>query len=339
MVHHREAGRLMEAEISDQVSVLRGILVDGIQEISNIARAVGPLNGRLLTFSGRGSSGNAARYAAYLAEVALGVPTSFASPSVTTVFQRRMDQRHVVHIVASQSGRSTDLIETLTAAREQGAVTIALTNDPSSPLAQAAHFSADLRARPESAVAATKSYTAELLAYYLLLDCWRTTGPRGVGNLLDAIEAASDLSWPEVLASRLISASRVILTARGFGLATAREAALKVTETTALSTHALSAAELMHGPIAMAGPQTAVVTIGPGTDEAAQAARDRGSQVHRLSHHADGPDALVLPIANNAELAPLSEIIPLQRAAYLLAIARGEDPDVPYGLTKVTATR
>jgi len=105
MVHHREAGRLMEAEISDQVSVLRGILVDGIQEISDIARAVGPLNGRLLTFSGRGSSGNAARYAAYLAEVALGVPTSFASPSVTTVFQRRMDQRHVVHIVASQSGR------------------------------------------------------------------------------------------------------------------------------------------------------------------------------------------------------------------------------------------
>jgi glucosamine--fructose-6-phosphate aminotransferase (isomerizing) len=236
----------------------------------------------------------------------------------------------------SQSGSSPDLVDSLTAAGECGALTVAVTNDPSSPLASAADVAVDVSAGPERAVAATKTYTTELLALRLLF-----VGPDGADALPDA--AAETLANPAAVeaARRYRYAERLITTARGYSYPTAREAALKLMETSYISAQAFSAADLLHGPLAMIDsgiPAIAVVSPGRG-GEAMSGALDRlqqtGADVLRV-----GPDG-DLPLAADGvaeDLLPVLEILPLQQLAWRVALDRGTDPDRPRGLAKATST-
>ncbi len=182
-------GSLMAAEIAEQPTVLAGILDDGGPEIRRVATVIRAAAPRFVLFAARGTSAHAALYAKYLVEVALGLPVGFASPATVTAYAARPDLRDVLFVAVSQSGGSPDLIEALTNARRCGALTLAVTNAPGSALAQAAELALDVRAGAERAVAATKTYTAELLTLYLLIDALRGGDGRSAAGLPEAVRA------------------------------------------------------------------------------------------------------------------------------------------------------
>lgn len=341
-------GRRMAAEIAEQPAVWRRLLTDAREQIDSAAGVVRRRRPRFALLLGRGTSGNAALYAKYLLETTHGIPAGLVAPSTTTVYGARPDLRDVLMVAVSQSGGSPDLLRCVDAGRAAGALTLALTNNPASELAAAAELSVDLRAGTELAVAATKSYTAQLLALYLLLD--RVGGGSGsaatsLPDLGDQVLCGTGLVAG--LAQRYRFASRAVVTARGYSLPTAHEAALKLMETSYLSAQAMSGADLLHGPVAMVDPQLPVLAVVP--SGAAGAAMDQ--VLARLRHL--GADVLVvgardavaratvgvpLPGGVPEALSPVVEILPLQQLALHLAIARGGDPDAPRGLSKVTET-
>jgi len=355
-----QPGRLMQAEIAEQPAVLGRIATEAGPAIAEVSAVIAERRPRFVLLAARGSSDHAALYAKYLVEVRLGLPAGLVSPSSMTLYSARPDLRDVLFVAVSQSGASPDLVQSLTVAGECGAITVALTNTPSSQLAQAAEFSLDLRAGVEAAVAATKSYTAELLALYLLLAplAGRSSPAKladEAGTLADA--AAATLGRDsEVLAAatRYRFADRLVTTARGFSYPTAREAALKLMETSYLGAQAFSGADLLHGPMAMihAGlPVIAVVTAGPGgramvpvLDRLAERGADLvivGGAAGPGQAALTLPDAVILPVVTAGvaeELYPVLEILPLQQFALSLALQRGANPDAPRGLSKVTRT-
>jgi glucosamine--fructose-6-phosphate aminotransferase (isomerizing) len=334
-----EPGALMAAEIAEQPAVLASMLRDGAEQTAEAVERITRAAPRFVVFAARGTSDHAALYAKYLTEIKLGLPAGLASLSSMTVYHARPDLSDVLFVAVSQSGGSPDLIESLSAARECGALTLAVTNDPSSPLAAAADIEVAVRAGREVAVAATKTYTAELLALFLLFG-GRGAAGRAAG-LSDA--AAQTLASDAVaeVAGRYRTASRLVTTARGYSYPTAREAALKLMETSYLSAQAFSGADLLHGPMAMVDADVPVIAVTPpGRGGAAMSA-----VVERLV--GNGVDVLCvgstggLPIAADGideELLPILDILPLQQLAWRVALDRGLDPDRPRGLTKVTKT-
>ena len=163
------AGALMAVEIAEQPAVLAALLAHGSGPIADAAARITTRRPRFVLVAARGTSDHAALYAKYLVEVRLGLPAGLVSPSTMTLYGARPELSDVLFIAVSQSGESPDLVDSLTAARDCGALAVAVTNNAASPLAVAADIHLDVRAGPERAVAATKTYTAELLALYLLV--------------------------------------------------------------------------------------------------------------------------------------------------------------------------
>ncbi|HEX5877107.1 MAG TPA: SIS domain-containing protein [Actinomycetota bacterium] len=344
-------GSLMAAEIAEQPDVWRRLLAETSAPDSDLARAadlIATYQPRFVQFVARGTSDHAALYAKYVAEIGLQLPCGLVSPSTMTAYGSRPDLHGVLMIGVSQSGGSPDLVQSLEVARECGALTIAVTNKAESALAQAAEAHIDVRAGAELAVAATKSYTAQLLALYLLFD--RVRGGHGeaaeaLPELAEQVLAGDDRI--ALLAQRYRFASRLVTTGRGYSYPTAREAALKLMETSYLSAQAFSGADLLHGPLAMIEPQVpvlAVVAEGVGGEAMGQVLprlAEQGADVFCVGSAAAVDSAAVgvaLPAGTPEELSPLLEILPFQQLAQHLAIARGGNPDAPRGLRKVTET-
>ncbi len=329
-------GELMAAEIAEQPGVLARLLDLGAAPAADARAAIVRAAPRFVVLAARGTSDHAALYAKYLTEVHLQLPAGLASPSAFTVYGARPDMRDVLFLAVSQSGGSPDLVQSTEVARACGALTIAVTNNPGSSLAAAAAHHVPVHAGPERAVAATKTYTAELLALYLLL----------VGEDASALPdaAAGTLAHADAAhraASRFALVDRLVTTARGYSYPTAREGALKLMETSYLAAQAFSGADLLHGPLAMLGPDVPVIAVTtPGRGSAALAPvleRLAAADVDVL--RVGPPDGLPVESAGVPEpLAPILEILPLQQLAWRLAIDRGGDPDRPRGLSKVTET-
>ncbi|WP_102142203.1 SIS domain-containing protein [Mycobacterium hubeiense] len=332
----------MAAEIAEQPQVWQRLLGEGLAVIRAAAARIAEAAPRFVLLVARGTSDHAALYAKYLVEIHHGLPAGLVSPSTMTVYGARPDLRDVLYIAVSQSGGSPDLVQSLEVAGKQGALTVAVTNNPSSPLAAAAELHIDVLAGPERSVAATKSYTAELLALYLLLD---GTAASELPELGAQVLAYDELV--RAVAQRYRFAQRLITTARGYSYATAREAALKLMETSYLSAQAFSGADLLHGPLATVDPQVPVLAIvpdGPGGQAmlpVLERLAERNADVFGVGD-ASALESLAggipLPPGVPEELSPMLEILPLQQLALHLAIARGGDPDKPRGLRKVTET-
>ncbi|MEU4676788.1 SIS domain-containing protein [Micromonospora sp. NPDC023737] len=342
----------MAADIDEQPAGYERLLsTEHARAIARVAAAIAERRPRHVVFTARGTSDHAALYGAYLAEIRLGLPAGLASPSVVTLYGGRPDLSDALVVGVSQSGGSPDLTEVLREARAAGALTVAVTNAPDSALADAAELSVDIAAGHERAVAATKTYTSELLALLLLVE-----GIRAGDGVLPAEERAAIAALPELaartladptpaqLAPRYRFAAQLVTTGRGYAYPTAREAALKLMETSYLPALAFSGADLLHGPLAMTDPDVpvlAVVGSGPG-------GRSMGEVLPRLgerradvvvvgSADVEGATRIAVPEVDE-RYAPLLDILPLQRLALALALTRGEDPDAPRGLKKVTAT-
>ncbi|HEX2902002.1 MAG TPA: SIS domain-containing protein [Jatrophihabitans sp.] len=347
------AGQHMAAEIAEQPARLAELGILAGPDIAEVADIIEARRPRFVLLAARGTSDHAALYAKYLVEVHLGLPAGLVSPSSMTVYQSRPELRDVLFLAVSQSGGSPDLIDSIAVARSCGALTVAVTNNPSSPLAEAAEFAVDIRAGVERAVAATKTYTAELLALYLLLApaaADRAATRRRLDDLVAAAERTLDnAAGVAAAATRYRFADRLITTARGFSYPTAREAALKLMETCYLGAQAFSGADLLHGPMALIDADLPVIAIAtPGAGGAAMApVLDRlvERRAELLVVGAPGrpvpAGCQLLPVVTEGlpeELFPLIEILPLQQLAWQLAILRGGDPDAPRGLSKVTRT-
>lgn len=341
-------GEHMAAEIAEQPEVLAGI-VAARDAVAGVAGAIARRPPRFALLAARGSSDHAALYAKYLIEVLLGLPAGLVSPSTTTLYGANPDLRDVLLISVSQSGSSPDLVEVTEAARARGAMTVAVSNTLTSPLHSAADLAVDIGAGPETAVAATKTYSATLLTLYLLVDAVRGGDGehvRDIGDLATrALEQPADGVQRAIDRYRFVD--RIVTAGRGYSYATALEASLKLAETSYLAARAYSGADLLHGPVAAVDEDTAVLAVtsagkgGRAMHEVLGTVGERGADVLALgSAAASMPAALRIEVPETVEeVAPVLEVLPVQRIALGLALARGGDPDRPRGLQKVTRTR
>ena len=343
----------MAADIAEQPAGYARLLEgEPAAAIAAVAARVAEQRPKHVVFVGRGTSDHAALYGAYLTEIRLGIPVGLASPSAITLYGARPDLAGALVVGVSQSGGSPDLTEVLKVARESGALTLAVTNNPGSTLAQTAELSVDVAAGHERAVAATKTYTAELLALLLLVEGVRNGDGSLPADERVALEKLPQLAedtlaerGAEELAQRYRFASRMVTTGRGYAYPTARETALKLMETSYLPALAFSGADLLHGPLAMTDPDVpvlAVVGSGPGgtsmADVVTRLGERRADVVTVGAHDIQGAAGRLAVPEVDERYAPLLDILPLQQLALSLALARGEDPDAPRGLKKVTAT-
>jgi glucosamine--fructose-6-phosphate aminotransferase (isomerizing) len=342
------SGQHMSAEIAEQPAVFASI-VDRQAQIAEVAAKLAERRPRFALLAARGSSDHAALYAKYLIEVLLELPAGLASASTTTLYGAKPDLSDVLFLTVSQSGGSPDLIETTEAARSRGALTVAVTNNPSSGLNSVAELSVDIGAGVEKAVAATKTYTATLLSLYLLIDAVRG-GQAAAARDLPSL-AAEALSTTESAVDDAVAryryVERMVTTGRGYSSASAAEGALKLAETSYLAARAYSGADLLHGPVAAIDADTGVVAVtsngkgGEAMRDVVNTVRQRGADVLAVGSAASAMPAssrIVLPPCAE-EVSPILEILPLQRLALGLSLARGGDPDNPRGLSKVTRTR
>lgn len=294
----------------------------------------------------RGSSDSAATYAKYLIEICIGTVVASVGPSVSSVYSRRPQMRGALFLAISQSGRSPDLLTLAESARADGALTVALVNDVESPLAGLCEVVLPLHAGPEKSVAATKSYIASLAAVLQLVAAWSAEPAldRAVRRLPDYLDQALKRSWLEV-APLLQSVGGLYVAGRGPGYAAAQEAALKLKETAGLHAEAISAAELRHGPMAIAGPDFPVLLFSqndaslPGLVELGTELAARGVPVISAGP-AEIAGATVLPVEPGVDsfARPIALIQSFYPLAEAVARARGRDPDRPPFLSKVTET-
>ncbi len=342
------SGALTAAEVAEQPDVWQRLLDQGLGAIRDAARRLADASPRFVLFVARGTSDHAALYAKYLVEITHELPAGLVSPSTMTAYGARPNLRDVRMVAVSQSGGSPDLVQSVEVARRQGALTIAVTNNAGSELAQVSELHLDVLAGPERSVAATKSYTAQLLTLYLLLDLAHggdgdhaTRLPQLGRQLLDRGDRVA------ACAQRYRFAQRLVTTARGYSYPTAREAALKLMETSYLSAQAFSGADLLHGPLAMIDPQVPVLTVVPrGVGGDAMGAvlprlKVVGDDVFCVGSAvavAEATAGITLPEDVPEDVVPMLEILPFQQLALHLALARGSNPDSPRGLRKVTET-
>jgi glucosamine--fructose-6-phosphate aminotransferase (isomerizing) len=352
-------GAAMAAEIGETPAVVDAALAAAGDWTAALRAALpAPLRGVALT--ARGSSDHAAAYGRLLLEQALGVPAWSTAPSIATRYGLATRLDGVLAIAVSQSGATPEIVTALERQRDGGAVTMAVTNDPGSPLARAADVVAPLGAGVETAVPATKTFTATLLAFALAAAAVDRSG--GVALDASAVSEAvraciEDEAAVLPLAAALASADVGLHLGRGPLLPVAREAALKLIETTGTAQLAWSTVDVRHGPLALARPDRPVVlqhARGPVSDDAravAELLAARGVPVHvvgdpldaggsRATAGAADGSGLHVPVPGELpeHLRPLVHAVRLQQLSLAVARARGVDPDHPAGLSKVTAT-
>jgi len=336
----------MASEIAETPKVFTSILnnKDAFNSVKNVLVEEDVQSVLILA---RGTSDNAAHYLKYLIETQIGLPVGLTSPSSVTVYESKLKYSKTLVVAISQSGQSPDLVKFATAAREANAYIIAITNDDSSPLAKIAHNHFSLLAGPELAVAATKSYNAQLLISYLLVATWTDR----VVNASQIISEATRIAETANLVSQAVSEvsrdKEIVILGRGFAYPNAREAALKIQETCKISVQGLSTADYLHGPISALTPETQVFIVAPAhmpassITEATTKIRTTSSRIFWIGNGGtpEGDDIVLAGSNCDDEIAStLVDAMVLQRFALEFSVASGYDPDAPEGLSKVTLT-
>jgi len=314
-------------------------------DLKRIGAALRERSPNLVLTCARGSSDHAATYAKYAIETRIGVPVASAAPSVASVYASPLSVQGAACIAISQSGRSPDLLASVSNLKAGGAWVLALVNDEDSPLAEIADELFALGAGPERSVAATKSFIASLAAIARLVAAWSGDDVLhgDLSKLPSLLQQAWRLDWSP-LVDELEGATNLYVLARGIGLGVAQEAALKLKETSQLHAEAFSTAELRHGPMALVHQEFPALMFnqsdatGSSVEETAAALVGRGARVFLAGGQAAG--AISLPSLTCAPLLePIVQIQSFYRAANALALARGLNPDRPPHLAKVTETR
>lgn len=342
----------MLSEIKEQPEVLSRMLASQRPAYEEAAQAIRSRDIRYVFLAARGTSDNAGRYAQYLWGAMNRLPIALATPSLFGLYQQppRLDGALVVGV--SQSGQSPDIVAVLEEGRRQGCLTMAVTNAPQSPLANAADVSIDIAAGKESAVAATKTYTGQLMALAMLSaamsgreEQWETLY-RVPGWAKEVLALETEIGR---MAERYRFMEQCVVLGRGYNYATAFEWSLKLKELAYIAAEPYSSADFLHGPIAVIEHGYPVLSIAPGGavfSGMLDLLRDlRGTRKAELLVISDRPEALqlaqlsiALPSGIPEWVSPMIAILPAQLFCYHLTRLRGLDSEAPRGLTKITET-
>jgi len=343
--------RMLE-EIRQQPEALERTLRAEVRRAGRLRRIFKARKPRLIVLCARGTSDNAARFGRYLLEITTGIPVSLAAASVYTLYDANVNLRDALVLAISQSGESTDTNLVLARARAQGALTIGITNEPKSTLAGLAEHVLLVRARREKSVAATKTYTGQVLLLYVL--AWALGGKIRLADLErlpELVNLALSLEAEiAALSERYRFMNHAVVVGRGFNYANAFEFALKLMETCYVVAERFSSADFLHGPIALVEPNFPVFLFAPcgvtwpslgemldklrGLKAETVVVCDRGN----LEADIKATRTIRLPRKLSDLLTPIPYIVPAQIFAASLAAQKGLDPDRPRTLSKVTRT-
>lgn len=344
------SGELFRAEIREQPAAIRR-LVDQEAEFGAVAKRLAAFAPELVRLVGHGSSDNAAAYGVYAFGLLPRWTALRDSISLSIYYGAELDVSRSAVLALSQSGRTPDVVEYVARARARGALTIAITNEPASELGRAAELVLPLAAGEEQAVAATKTYLNQVAALALLAGSAAgrgreiADGLRAVADLLEASLPATEASVAAP-ANAFAFVGRMFVVGRGLEFATAREVALKLTETCRVAAEPFTSTDLVHGPIAALDPLFPVWTIAsrdealPAVLEAAGRARAAGAAIvasgNAAAEVAGAAYVLPVPTPSSPLFSPILSVVPGQLFAAALSRVKGLDPDQPDGLSKVT---
>ena len=340
-------------EIRQQPETVRNIISEQFHQAEALAAEIKRRKIAYAYVAARGTSDNAALYGKYVLEIQHGIPVALAAPSVFTLYEAlpRLGENALV-LGISQSGAAPDVLEVVKRARETGALTASITNDPGSVLAQAAEFPLSIGTSEELSVAATKTYTGSLALLALLSTALDESHPERLEHLrraADSMERALESDDAiRHLVDKYADLSQCVILGRGYNHATASELALKLTETCALSAQAYSAADFQHGPITQVVSGFPCLLFAPDGKaftpmvKLAETLRAQHPALICFAHDAAflaGSETAVRIPAVAEWVSPLVYIIAGQLFTYYLSLKKGLDPDRPRGLSKVTLTR
>jgi len=340
---------VMLQEIRQQPAALHRTLRLESGHMRRVAATLRKLRPPLIVLVARGSSDNAALFGRYLIELTAGIPVSLAAPSIHTLYRRRLMLRNALVVGISQSGEGQDINVVLESCRKSGAFTLAITNNSRSAMAGIAHETLLTRAGIEKSIAATKTYTAQLMLLYMLAEALGGGNFESLERIPEYAETTLRLE-PRVheIIDRYRFADRCAVVGRGLNYATAHEMAIKLMVTCYMVAERFSSADFWHGPIAMVQKDFPVMMFAP----PGKVLKDLESLAARLaSLHADllvfssqksilrySSCAVEMPVRIPDLHSPIPYVIPGQLFAERLAFVKGLSPDRPRGLTKVTKT-
>lgn len=342
----------LKSEIFEQPERLANLLRSQRKMVESIAREIAGRDVCYVFLAARGTSDNAGRYANYLWGSQNSLPLALATPSLFTYYNRPPKLKNALVVGISQSGQSPDIVSVLQEGRRQGCLTLSITSIADSPLARAAELVLDIQTGEEKAVAATKTYTAQLMAIAMLStaladrkDYWRDLArvPAWVEKALKLDGAIARM------AERFRYMRQCVVLGRGYNYATAFEWALKLKELTYVVAEPYSSADFQHGPIALIEggfPVLAVAPRGKVFETMLQMlGRLRGDQAAELVVISDDKRALSLaqspiplPAGIPEWLTPIASIVAGQLFAYHLTRVKGFDTERPRSIRKVTET-
>ena len=343
----------LHSEIFEQPARLENLIKNQRSKVEEIARAISARDIQFAYLAARGTSDNAGRYANYIWGANNGIPMALAAPSLFTYYHKPVRLKNAAVVGISQSGQSPDIISVLQEGKRQSNLTLAITNAPDSPLAKEADFVLDIESGPEQAVAATKTYTGELMSIAMLSaalrgdeTCWQELArvPEWINTVLKQDDSIAQA------AQRYRYMQQCVVLGRGFNYATAFEWALKLKELTYIEAEPYSSADFQHGPVAMVEQGFPILAIAP-------TGCVHDSMVGMLENLKQNLDAELVVISNSDQalrlaqvpfkiprdtpewLSPLVSIAAAQLFACHLTVVKGFNPDQPRTIHKVTETR
>src|SRR5512132_181285 len=340
----------MLQEIAEQPAALQKTITGERAKVDRLGQFLKSRDVDLIVLVARGSSDNAALFGRYLLEITTGIPVSLSAPSVHTIYNARLKLDHALVVGVSQSGEGEDINRVLESARRSGAYTIGITNEPNSSMTGLVDETLQTHGGRERSVAATKTFTGQMLLFYMLAaELAQTPAPFSYEAIPQLVAGALEQK-PAILelVQRYVFMENCVVVGRGLAYANAYELALKLMETCYVVAERFSSADFLHGPVAMVERHFPVILFAPpgimfpGVKSLIQRLRELRADTlvvtSDLEAAADCSRAIIMPKDIEEFVAPIPYIIPGQLFAALLADAKGLDADQPRSLSKVTRT-
>jgi len=339
----------MLQEIAEQPQALERTIREERAKISSLAQSLRARDIDLIVLVARGSSDNAALFGRYLLEITTGIPVSLSAPSVHTIYQAKLKMEHALVVGVSQSGEGEDINRVLENARTCGAFTVGITNEPRSTMTTLVDETLLTHGGPEKSVAATKTFTGQMLLFYMLaagLSSSPLVSYEAIPSFVDrALEQKPAISE---LVQRYVFMENCVVVGRGLAYANAYELALKLMETCYVVAERFSSADFLHGPLAMVERHFPVILFAPpgvmleGVKRLIERLNELHADTLAITSDLDAASSctrsIIMPREIDEFLAPIPYIVPGQLFAAMLADAKGLDPDAPRSLSKVTRT-
>jgi glucosamine--fructose-6-phosphate aminotransferase (isomerizing) len=340
----------MLQEIAEQPAALARTIGSEREKIVRLGKLLKKRDIDLIVLVARGSSDNAALFGRYLLEITTGIPVSLSAPSVHTLYRAKLNLQHALVVGVSQSGEGEDINQVLESARAGGAFTLGVTNEPLSAMVSVVDETLLMHGGRERSVAATKTFTGQMLLFYMLAEALADTRPAWSYDTIPDFAARSLEQQAAILelVQRYVFMENCVVVGRGLAYANAYELALKLMETCYVVAERFSSADFLHGPVAMVERHFPVILFAP-PGVMLPGVKNLIGRLQEL--HADSlvitsdleaaascTRAIIMPKEIDEFVAPIPYIIPGQLFAALLADAKGLDPDQPRSLSKVTRT-